>query len=247
MAKQNSSQMREELDAWVKTLRNKPHEFSKDKPSEDSLERLYKLCRNRNVIIRLSKLIEETNPTAKAKELLLAICRRSVPILALADTPPSIRKRQLKQIAKASKLLAFRIQENTISGVIPAGSDRMDFLTKHFHDESLVIPPEDCGYGSDYDPDPDFNGEYGVQNPITLSTLIQTFSNLLESQIAALGNHAVHRLTPINYYADTLANVTRQFLGSADSVLIADIVYAITGEPITSDMIRKRLEMRLSQ
>lgn len=164
-----------------------------------------------------------------------------MPRLALADTPPSIRKRQLEQIAKTSILLAKRIQQFTISGVIPAGSDRLDFLTSHLYDARLIIPPENNSYGADYDRD-----ERGILYPTNLSNLLWTYSQLLENQALKIGDLPQRRLTPINLYADSVAKHSITFLGCKDPILISNIVYVITGESITSDMIRKRQKKKHS-
>jgi hypothetical protein len=236
MASRNPQRLGTQLTEWIALLKNQSALSRKDRLSPEHFERLKKLCSNRPVTIRLAKIVKNAaDATQTSKSFLLAVCKESPPKLTLSATPPSIRQRKLSQIAKAAHKLAMRIQRNSIAGVIPAGTDRLEFLKDHLYDSALILPLEDESAGMDYDDDED-----GYPNPMMLSNLMDSLAGALNGQAERVYSLPTHRITSLNSYVDSLAKLSRVHLGRVDRALIVNITYVITGESITQDMVRKR-------
>jgi len=147
----------------------------------------------------------------------------------------SLRKRELSELAKSARTLAYRIKESTIFGAVDFGTERIEFLKNRMCDPRAVFPPADPTYNKDYS----YNSLKNP-SPATLSSLIDSFAAALDAQAKRDSPGQVHRVTNRNQYVDTLASYCGLVFGGIDYKLVAMVTSEVTGKPVTESMVRKR-------
>ena len=234
---------RESLLDWVGSLEKKKPADPEARLSKENLGALQALCNNRPVTIRLIKFLKGVpDAEKKAQSFLLSACREHPPHLpSKVARNPSLRSRKLSQIAKRAHILAAEIQCLTMEGIIPAGTDRIEFLMNHFSDPKLLLPPDEAedgvAYGTDYDEDADGSRFLG-----TVSVLLESFSDVLEGQAKFVSTKSYPAQTELNLYIDALATICLTHLGRADPTLVANIASVVAKEKFTLAMVRSRIK-----
>ncbi len=235
---------------WVEALAQGKATYDEDEVALRCAPQLIRIDSNPDIRRRLRTIYESmlqnsvTDAERRLRQFLVSACiwhgdgSKAKPY----RTQKSLRNRELSELAKSARSLAYRIKMDTMQGAVDFGTERLEFLKNRMSDSRTIFPPKDPADIKDY---PGRNHSIHTSDNSrlpTLSDLVESFASALDAQAKRDSSDQVRRVTRLNKYVDQLTRYCSLVFGNIDYELVAMITNEVTGKSFTARMVRKRAE-----